>query len=73
SAANHALLILRERYGDLLENYTAGLSKPDKDLTHFAQSRNLITSGANPDIQRAAQVFLSDLRDGRVGRVTLDE
>ena len=73
TTANNALLILRERYGDLLENYTAGLSQPDKDLTHFAQSRNLITSGANPDIQRAAQVFLSDLRDGRVGRVTLDE
>ncbi len=72
TTANSALIVLREKYADLLERYTEGLSHDDNGLEYFAQARNLITSGANPDIQRAAQVFLSDLRDGKVGRITLD-
>ncbi|MBX3137636.1 ribosome biogenesis GTPase YlqF [Candidatus Obscuribacterales bacterium] len=70
--AEQAILDLRGKYPGMLESYIEGLSADGKGLSDIAAARNLLTSGANPDINRAAALLLSELRDGRVGRFTLD-
>lgn len=70
--AEEALLLLRKEYPSMLDRYISGLSEDEKGLIDVAQARNLLTSGAKPDINRAATLFLSELRDGKVGRFTLD-
>lgn len=70
--AEQAIIDFREKYPGLLEGYIEGLSADGKGLLDIAQARNLLTSGANPDRNRAAALFLSELREGRVGRFTLD-
>jgi ribosome biogenesis GTPase A len=70
--AEQAILDLRAKYPGMLESYIEGLSCAGKGLSDVAAARNLLTSGANPDINRAAALLLSELRDGRVGRFTLD-
>jgi ribosome biogenesis GTPase A len=35
--------------------------------------RNWIVTGANPDIKRCARNILLDFREGRLGKLTLDE
>ena len=70
--ATRALVLLRERYPEYLESYIEGLRDAENGLEYIASSRNLITSGASPDILRAAGMLLADLRDGKVGRISLD-
>jgi len=70
--AEKAILDMRSRYPGVLDGYVDGLSADGKGLLELAVARNLLTSGAKPDINRAAALFLSELRDGRVGRITLD-
>lgn len=47
-------------------------SKETPTLEILAQKRNLIGPGGKLDIRRAASAFLSDLRDGKLGKVILD-
>jgi ribosome biogenesis GTPase A len=70
--ADRAILEFREKYPRLLDLYIDGLSEDGKGLLDIAVARNLLTSGAKPDINRAAALLLSELREGRVGRFTLD-
>ncbi len=42
-------------------------------LEKIAQKRNLIGQNSTPDILRAASMLMNDFRDGRLGRLTLDE
>lgn len=70
--AEYALAAMREKYPRSLERYAPGMSAEGKGLIDIAQARNLLTSGAKPDINRAAALFISELRDGKVGRFTLD-
>lgn len=70
--ADQAILEFRARYPGMLESYIQGLSEGGKGLSDIAAARNLLTSGANPDINRAAALLLTEVRDGRVGRFTLD-
>jgi ribosome biogenesis GTPase A len=70
--AEEAILVLRAKYPRLLEAYIEGLSADGTGLLEVATARNLLTSGAKPDVPRAAALFLSELRDGKVGRITLD-
>ncbi len=41
-------------------------------IEDIAQSRNLLLSGSKPDIDRAASLILSDFRQGKIGRITLE-
>ena len=41
-------------------------------LTVIARSRHYMISGGEPDTQRAAQALLSEFRQGRLGRMTLE-
>jgi ribosome biogenesis GTPase A len=70
--ADAGLTLVRETYPGMLERY--GLNPADAAplLEQIAQARGCIGPGGKFDIRRAAGIFLSDVRDGRVGRITLD-
>ena len=70
--AEAALRLLRESYPELLERYMEGLVDAEDGFDYFARRRNLLSQGAVPDKLRACSIFLSELRDGKVGRLTLD-
>ena len=42
-------------------------------VENIAINRKLIVSDSQPDILRASSVLLSDFREGRLGKLTLDE
>jgi len=52
--AEEAILMLRQKYPRLLEGYIQGLSVDGTGLLEVAKARNLLTSGAKPDVPRAA-------------------
>lgn len=54
-----------KRYGELGDDAVAVLSG-------IARARNLVMRGGEPDLQRAANIFLQDFRDGVLGRLTLE-
>ena len=63
---------------NLNEKYAARIKehyKIDEDLTleNIAKSRNWLISDGESDINRCAVFVLNDFRDGRLGRITLDE
>ncbi len=66
------IALLQENCPELLfDNYklTAGT---DPTLENIAVSRNWLLSGGVPDINRTAESILSDFRNGRIGRITLE-
>lgn len=72
--ACNGLLFLRENYSGCL-NKTYGISEegsPYELLITLAKARNLLKTGALPDEERAAKLFLTDLRAGRLGRISLE-
>lgn len=70
--AEHAFHLLQDKYPQLLDGYVEKLSQSENGMESVAIARNLLSSGAKPDTQRAAIHFLSDVRDGKLGRFTLD-
>ena len=62
---------LNEKYIKQVKEYY----KISEDLTleNIAKSRNLIVSNGEPDIIRCAVLVLNDFRNGKLGRITLDE
>ena len=65
---------LRAEYpGTLKERY--GMPEDGTDLELFggiAESRGCLQKGGQPDLKRAAALVVDDLRNGRLGRVTLE-
>lgn len=49
------------------------LSGDDITLESIAKNRNLVGQNSMPDTLRAASMLMNDFRDGRLGRLTLDE
>ncbi|MBR5023808.1 MAG: hypothetical protein IKX48_01985, partial [Victivallales bacterium] len=47
-------------------------NSPDDLLETLARRRGLLRQGGTPDFERAANAFLKDYRDGRLGRFTFD-
>ena len=70
--ARTALEILKSHYPELMTMYVPGAVLEELTLETLAQKKNYITTGAKPDHMRAAQILLSDLRAGKIGRVSLD-
>lgn len=70
--AEEALRLLSESYPELLERYMEGLVDAEDGFDYFARKRNLLSQGAVPDRLRACSIFLAELRDGKIGRLTLD-
>lgn len=59
---------VRERFG-----LTGIADNPDEDLALLARSRGLIRAGGEPELDKAAALLLRELREGRLGRLTLQE
>ena len=68
------LTYLVKKYPGLLQD-KYGLDEslePAELLTMLAENRKLIKKGALPDTERAASMFLDDLRGGKIGRITFE-
>ncbi|MDE2572335.1 MAG: ribosome biogenesis GTPase YlqF [bacterium] len=50
-----------------------GAADVPADLAGFAIARGCVGRGGEPDLQRAAQMYLRDFNHGKLGRFTLDE
>lgn len=59
--------MLKERYGF---DFTGDFNH---DAAALAQSRDFLLPGGRLDVTRAERTFLQELKDGRIGRLTLDE
>ena len=56
----------------LVGKVAPGGSEPEKYLEEFGRSRGLIREGGVVDVERACKTFISDFREGRLGRFTLE-
>jgi len=69
--AEKSLLQMRSQYPKLITEYF-GEPIESATLEDLARIRNFLTTGGRGDRIRAANVFISDLRSGKIGRVTMD-
>ena len=70
-----AIPLLERRYpGRLAARYGIVPSgDPDRDLEAIGRARGLLIAGGRVDRERTAAALLSDLRSGRLGRLTLED
>lgn len=73
SIAEEFLKIMAEMYPDVIKNRYGFEDGEEFSLEKIALKRNLIGQSSKPDILRAASMLMMDFRDGRLGRLTLDE
>ena len=73
AVATALLELLNEKYPQNARNYYNLDETGEITLENIAQKRNWLTSGAKPDITRCAVMVLTDFRDGRIGKFTLDD
>ena len=73
--AGEVVELLDELYPDRVkEKYGIDdLSKPEEVFKAAAFKNGILLKGGEPDIQRAADLILTDLRSGKLGRITLEE
>lgn len=67
------LEVVNNIYPALLKSHYKLNEQDIPTLENIALARNWIAAGAKPDITRSAQNILLDFRDGRMGKLTLDE
>lgn len=72
SIAAEFLKQMLEKYPDVVMS-RYNLSGDDITLESIAKNRNLVGQNSMPDTPRAASMLMNDFRDGRLGRLTLDE
>jgi ribosome biogenesis GTPase A len=70
--ANQGVLFLQKLYPAALEAYQPGLSETEMPMYYMAEARNYLANHGRVDDLRAANIFLRDLRDGKLGEITLD-
>lgn len=73
SIAEEFLKIMAEMYPEVIKNRYGFEDGEEFSLEKIALKRNLIGQSSKPDILRAASILMMDFRDGRLGRLTLDE
>lgn len=73
SIAEEFLKIMSEMYPEVIKNRYGFEDGEEFSLEKIAVKRNLIGQSSKPDILRAASMLMMDFRDGRLGRLTLDE
>ncbi len=73
--ASETILLLRDIYPDAtVPKYEISCNEKPEDVLEAVAVRNgLLLKGADPDIRRAAETLLSELRSGKLGRMTLEE
>lgn len=70
------LLILKEGYGNLLLSRYKLKEIPngvDELFELIGKKRGLLQSGGRVDVQRTSRVILSDMREAKLGRITLEK
>jgi ribosome biogenesis GTPase A len=70
--ARPGLSILSRLYPQKLRTYVGAVGDENISLETIALHRNLLATGATLDTLRAANVFLADLRSGKLGAISLD-
>ena len=73
SIAEEFLKIMSEMYPEVIKNRYGFEDGEEFSLEKIAVKRNLVGQNSRPDILRAASMLMMDFRDGRLGRLTLDE
>ena len=70
-----AINIIKERYPDLLKDrYKLNdLASDQEILANIAKNRGCLLKGGEPDILRAATLFLNDIRNIRIGAMSYEE
>jgi ribosome biogenesis GTPase A len=74
--AHFALGFLADRYPEQLRaryRLEALDAEPDELLAAVARARGLLKPGGRLDLERAAEVFLRELRSGKLGRISFEE
>lgn len=69
------VLALIEQYGGLLKLDEPGPEPgcPEEILGRYAKKRGFLVKGGEPDLERAALTILREFRDGKLGRMTLEQ
>lgn len=73
SIAEEFLKLMAEMYPNVIKNRYGFEDGEEFSLEKIALKRNLLGQSSKPDILRAASMLMMDFRDGRLGRLTLDE
>ncbi len=73
SVANKFIEIISKSYPQNLIRHYNLQEGDDVTIETIAMRRNWIVTGGRPDIKRCSQNIMLDFRDGRLGKVTLDE
>jgi len=71
-AAYRLLKLLSVRYENNLRAYY-NLGNDEITIENIALKRNWLIKDGKPDVVRCAQFILSNFRDGKIGKITLDE
>ena len=73
--AGEVVLLMNDLYPDrVMEKYGIDdLTKPEEVFKAAAVKNGILLKGGEPDMQRAADLILTDLRSGKLGRITLEE
>lgn len=71
---NHALNFLKKAYPDKLkERYQVDIDLTNEEIIeHIASIRHLKKNNDEYDIDRAEALFLKELKEGKIGRISLD-
>lgn len=72
-AAQQGIRLMQKYYPAALDEYVPGLAEAQDGLIHIAEAKNFLASGAKLDDLRAANILLRDIRDAKLGPLTLDE
>jgi len=71
--ANVLISLLYERYKQLFCEYYRLKGDNPPTIEDIAIARNLLITAGKPDIDRCAALVLTDFRQGRIGRLTLED
>lgn len=71
--ANMLINLIYQRYPQVFCEYYRVNPENEPTLEDIAIARNLLLSAGKPDIDRCATLILTDFRQGRTGRITLED
>lgn len=66
-------LLNSEGYSDVVRNYYKLDDNDELTIENIALKRNWIVKGGAPDVVRTAQFILTNFREGKIGKITLEK
>ena len=67
-----AELLLQQHPAAITDRYGAAAANPEALLHQVARHRGALSKGGHPNLQRAAELLLNDLRSGKLGRLSFE-